>query len=103
MNTIWSDYVQGIGTLYSSRVLRFSDDVKYKYIKAFMLEEKKKILEIGCGPGALGEAAVEPWEIEELKRLINEKYNKRLELYDEGVKQWDTHVSVTMIARGVKQ
>lgn len=42
MNTIWSDYVQGIGTLYSSRVLRFSDDVKYKYIKAFMLEEKKK-------------------------------------------------------------
>ena len=292
MNTIWSDYVQGIGTLYSSRVLRFSDDVKYKYIKAFMLEEKKKILEIGCGPGALGEAlsrwypdalitgvdrdsnfiefankkaphisflegdaadlpfenesfdaaisntvaehikpsefykeqyrvlkeggvclvlsarkgiivnapcsreqtdfekniwqrtkkfyddifcknrvcaypqneaeipanmekygfrnvtteyitinltpdnpnnsretayamidslrqgkldnaealkniegeaAVEPWEIEELKRLINEKYNKRLELYDKGVKQWDTHVSVTMIVRGVKQ
>ena len=41
-------------------------------------------------------------EVEELKRLVNSKYDKRLALYDEGVKQWDTNMSVTMIVRGIK-
>lgn len=41
-------------------------------------------------------------EVDELKRLVNAKYDKRLELYDKGIKQWDTNVSVTMIMRGVK-
>ena len=41
-------------------------------------------------------------EIAEMKRLINEKYNRRLELYDAGTKQWDTNVSVIMIVRGIK-
>lgn len=41
-------------------------------------------------------------EVEELKRLVDAKYDKRLELYDNGIKQWDTNVSVTMIVRGVK-
>lgn len=40
--------------------------------------------------------------VEELKRLVDAKYDKRLELYDNGIKQWDTNVSVTMIVRGVK-
>lgn len=53
MNTIWSDYVQKIGTLYFSRTLRFSDEYKEKYMSAFRLDDKKRILEIGCGPGAL--------------------------------------------------
>lgn len=53
MNTIWSDYVQNIGTLYFSRTLRFSDEYKEKYMGAFRMEDKKRILEIGCGPGAL--------------------------------------------------
>jgi len=30
------------------------------------------------------------------------KYDKRIELYDKGVKQWDTNMSVTMIMRGIK-
>ena len=41
-------------------------------------------------------------EVEELKRLINGKYDKRIELYDKGIKQWDTNVSVTMVVRGEK-
>ncbi len=53
MNTIWSRCVQNIGTLYLSRTLRFSDEYKEKYMDAFHIENKKRILEIGCGPGAL--------------------------------------------------
>lgn len=53
MNTIGSDYVQNIGTLYFSRTLRFSDEYKEKYMGAFRMDDKKRILEIGCGPGAL--------------------------------------------------
>lgn len=56
MNTIWSDYVQNIGTLYLSRTLRFSDEHKENFMRAFRVDnlgQKLKILEIGCGPGAL--------------------------------------------------
>lgn len=53
MNTIWSDYIQNIGTLYSSRTLRFSDEYQEQYRNAFRIEGRKRILEIGCGPGAL--------------------------------------------------
>lgn len=56
MNTIWSTYVQSIDTLYLSRTLRFSDIFKEKYQKAFKIDDKQKILEIGCGPGALSQA-----------------------------------------------
>ncbi len=56
MNTIWSTYVQGIGTLYNTRMLRFSDLFQSKYREAFWIDDKKKILEIGCGPGALAES-----------------------------------------------
>ena len=41
-------------------------------------------------------------EIEALKRLICARYDERLSLYDRGVRQWDTDVSVVMIVRGVK-
>ncbi len=41
-------------------------------------------------------------EIEEMKRLQNERYDKRLALYDAGVKQWDTYTSLTMVLRGIK-
>ena len=56
MNTIWSTYVQSIGTLYDSRSLRFSDLFHRKYMDAFAVDDKKRILEIGCGPGALAES-----------------------------------------------
>lgn len=53
MNTIWSDYIQSIDTLYLSRTLRFSDVYKENYMNFFNINNKKDILEIGCGPGAL--------------------------------------------------
>ena len=53
MNTIWSDYIQGINTLYLTRMLRFSDMFQEKYKKGFQIDGRKAILEIGCGPGAL--------------------------------------------------
>lgn len=58
MNDIWSKYVQGIKTLYYSRKLRFDDMYVRQYKELFELEEHKnlKILEIGCGPGALAGA-----------------------------------------------
>ena len=38
----------------------------------------------------------------EMRRLINQKYNRRMALYDAGIKQWDTSVSITMVMRGTK-
>ncbi len=56
MNTIWSTYIQSIDTLYSSRTLRFSDLFQPLYQNAFSFQDGKKILEIGCGPGALAQS-----------------------------------------------
>lgn len=56
MNTIWSTYIQNIGTLYFSRSLKFADCFKERYVKAFGMDDKSRILEIGCGPGALAES-----------------------------------------------
>ena len=58
MNTTWSEHVQGINTLYMSRKLRFDDMFFDQYDKNFGLDREKelRILEIGCGPGALAEA-----------------------------------------------
>lgn len=56
MNTIWSTYIQSVGTLYGSRVLRFSDCFREQYTRALGLKDGSRVLEIGCGPGALAEA-----------------------------------------------
>ena len=58
MNTIWSEHVQGINTLYYSRKLRFNDMFFGQYDALFSLDPKAelRILEIGCGPGALAGA-----------------------------------------------
>ena len=40
--------------------------------------------------------------IEELRRQINAKYDRRLALYDQNQKQWDCTVSIIQITRGVK-
>ncbi|WP_414050352.1 class I SAM-dependent methyltransferase [Macrococcus animalis] len=57
MSTIWSSKIQGIDTLYLSRKLRFDDRFKDEYMHYFDLPQTNlRILEIGCGPGALCEA-----------------------------------------------
>lgn len=56
MHTIWSTYVQGAEMLYETRSLRFADLFRETYLAAFALKNAKRILEIGCGPGALSEA-----------------------------------------------
>ena len=58
MNTIWSTYLQKIGTLYLSRTLRFSDLVREKYQSVVRLPVRTdmRILEIGCGPGSLAQS-----------------------------------------------
>ncbi len=58
MNNTWSENVQGIMTLYLSRKLRFDDVFSEQYKKSFDLNKNLdiKILEIGCGPGALAES-----------------------------------------------
>nr|MBQ4318181.1 class I SAM-dependent methyltransferase [Clostridia bacterium] len=53
MNTVWSDSIQGIGTLDTSRSLRFDDRFADKYRQAFGIADGSRILEIGCGTGAL--------------------------------------------------
>lgn len=58
MNNIWSENIQGVMTLYLSRKLRFDDMFFDQYKKMFDLDETAnlRILEIGCGPGALSES-----------------------------------------------
>ena len=58
MNNVWSEHVQGIMTLYLSRKLRFDDVFFEQYNRVFHLDTEAdlKILEIGCGPGALAES-----------------------------------------------
>jgi len=58
MNTIWSEEIQGVLTLYLSRKLRFDDIFFPRYERLFDLDRDRalKILEPGCGPGALAGA-----------------------------------------------
>ena len=53
MNTVWSEYVQGPMTLYWSRKLRFHDWFRAQYMNQLEIGRQARILEIGCGPGAL--------------------------------------------------
>ncbi len=58
MNNIWSKYIQGTKTLYYTRKLRFDDmfSQQYKILFNLDIDKQLKILEIGCGPGALAGA-----------------------------------------------
>ena len=54
-NTDWADYVQSAELLCESRLLRFDDIFAESFTRHFALDNtrKLKILELGCGPGAL--------------------------------------------------
>ena len=41
-------------------------------------------------------------EVAEMKRLINARYDRRVGLYEAGLRQWDTTVTLTQIIRGTK-
>lgn len=41
-------------------------------------------------------------EINEMLRLANARFDRRIELYDAGEKQWDTNIIVIMVIRGIK-
>lgn len=41
-------------------------------------------------------------EIEKMAKIVNDKYDTRIKLYDCGKKQWDATVSVVMVIRGIK-
>ena len=58
MNTVWSQFIQGENTLYYSRKLRFCDVFAERYRSLLKLDGRRrlKILEVGCGPGALAGA-----------------------------------------------
>lgn len=58
MNTVWSSFIQGANTLYYTRKLRFNDIFSAQYKTLFDLDKERnlKILEVGCGPGALAGA-----------------------------------------------
>ena len=57
MDTVWSQVIQGCMTLYASRRLRFHDRFRDRWLPLFDLADRPlRILEIGCGPGALAEA-----------------------------------------------
>lgn len=51
MNTNWSEKVQSIYCLDSSRELRFTEDKLNEIIKATRIEASTNVLEIGCGTG----------------------------------------------------
>ncbi len=55
MNTLWSDCIQGVQTLYLSRALRFDDRFAPRFRPLFALDPTAPLdmLEVGCGPGAL--------------------------------------------------
>ena len=56
VNTTWSTCVQRPELLYFTRKIRFSDVFRDKYTEALKIDGRRKILEIGCGPGALTQA-----------------------------------------------
>ena len=43
MNTVWSEHIQGIQTLYLSRSLRFDDMFFSRYEKAFDLDREAEM------------------------------------------------------------
>ncbi len=96
MNTTWSDYIQGIPTLYESRRLRFSDTFAPQFKALFALDAVDSA--VHALPGQFSEE-----EIDAVKRSIHQKYDKRIAQYDGGEKEWDTTVTVIMVVRRRKQ
>ena len=71
MNDNWSRLLQGPLTLYESRLLRFSPRQKETFLSLFRLDASRplRILEIGCGPGALAQRLKEWYPLSEVTGL----------------------------------
>ena len=41
-------------------------------------------------------------EIDAMKQIVNGKYDLRIRQYDQGIKHWDTDISIIMMVRGIK-
>ena len=54
-----------------------------------------------CIP-AIAPGVVSDSTLYELRCIKNARYDKRIELYDRGIRQWDCNVSVTRVTRGIK-
>lgn len=52
-NNVWSESIQGILSLDLSREQRFRDDRKELFLNLLGLKEGMRVVDIGCGPGAL--------------------------------------------------
>jgi len=51
MNDTWSTKIQGIDTLNLNREIRFTDKTFDNILNAIGVENSKRIIELGCGPG----------------------------------------------------
>lgn len=76
----------------------YSNEMAHAMINA---NRQVEIDSIDCLP-AIAPGVVSQNELDELRRIKNEKYDTRLALYDAGIKQWDTNMSLTMVLRGTK-
>lgn len=53
MNTLWSNKIQSILNLESSRELRFRDDRKELFLNLLGVKEGMAVVDVGCGPGVI--------------------------------------------------
>ena len=72
------------------------DDLKYSSSMAELMIEAMRQTDMEAVQSVHSDHA------DEIISVINSKYDERIRLYREGIRQWDTSVSVTMISRGMK-
>ncbi len=80
------------------------DDPSNDHETAYAIIESERASALGAAESLRYAAAslITEEEVERLKTLVNERYDARLALYDQGEKQWDTYVSLIMMVRGEK-
>ena len=92
-----------VSTEYITVNLTPDDPIYPKEMSLAMINaNRKSAIDNIEGLAQIEENLVSSAEIEELKSIVDRKYDKRIELFENGIKQWDTNMSVTMIVRGIK-